>query len=162
MLQLNHRCLIVICFNSLNKNFALHFNFSPNSWIKIMNDSFHLSFELQLFIRVVFFFFDSWKVISYKTLGLLFPRKRFLLCIGRESNSCLSRARRQFYDWTTDAWCNLFWLLEKSFALHSSLFIETSNKIMKTLFHSNWGFEFSWIFRFFSSFWQWTVKLTKN
>ena len=107
MLQLNHRCLIFICFNRLNKNFALHFNFSPSFRIKIMNDSFHLSFELQLFIWVVFFF-ESGTIISYKILRLLFLRNFFLLCIDRESNTGLSCARRQFYHWTTNAWFTLF------------------------------------------------------
>ena len=72
MLQLNHRCLMFNCFNRLNKNFALHFNFSSKFWIKIMNGSFHLSLELQLFTWVVFFFFNSGTVISYKSLRLRF------------------------------------------------------------------------------------------
>ena len=140
MLQLNHRCLILNCFNRLNKNLALHFNFSPNFLIKIMNDSFHLSFELQLFVwGVVFFFFDSWTVISYKSLRLLFPRKTFLLCIGRESNPGLLRGRRQFYHWTTDALFYTILIVLTKFYPSIQFFFETSNKIMKNLFRSNWG-----------------------
>ena len=70
MLQLNHRCLIFF-FNCFNKNFAPHFNFSPNFRIKITNDSFHLSFIIQQFIWVVFLFFgqlNSNKLQKVKTV----------------------------------------------------------------------------------------------
>ena len=101
--------MLDIClFKSFEKNFCLDFIFSPNFRIKIMNDSSHLGFKIRLFIWVVFLFFDSRILISNKNLRLLFPRKFFLLCIGRESNPGLSRGRRQFYHWTTDAWFKLF------------------------------------------------------
>ena len=87
MLQLNHRCLMFNCFNRLKKNFALHFNFSSKFWIKVMNGSFHLSLELQLFTWVVFFFFDSGTVGSWKNLTLRFSRKIFLLsCFAPAGN----------------------------------------------------------------------------
>ena len=62
--------LDVYCFNRLNKNFALHFNFSPNFWIK--NHEWFISFEfwtsaIYLSSFLLFWQLNSNKLQKFKT-----------------------------------------------------------------------------------------------
>ena len=94
-------------FNRFNKVLLFNPIFSSKLWIK----SWKLCFSL---IEVLssaeyfdsFLFFDSETVKNENVQVCAFPAKFFalLLCIGRESKPGLSRGRRQFYHWTTDAW----------------------------------------------------------
>ena len=106
ILPLNQRCLIYSIYR-FNKVLLFNPIFSSKLWTK----SWKLCFSL---IEVLssaeyfdsFLFFDSETVKNENIQVCAFPAKFFalLLCIGRESKPGLSRGRRQFYHWTTDAW----------------------------------------------------------
>ena len=75
--------LDVYCFNRLNKNFALHFNFSPNFWIK--NHEWFISFEFWTSAIYLSSFPLFWKLNSksYKSFSLLISWKNLLFFMGR-------------------------------------------------------------------------------
>ena len=145
ILTLNQRCLI---YNILIVWTKLLFNliFSSNLWTKSWKFCYSL---IEVLNSAEYFgsflFFDSGTVKKCNKFKFALFRQMFCfaVCICRKSNPGLSRGRRQFYHWTIDTWFNCYNRSSKVLLNHPSFSSNRWFKILKTLFHFNWGVEFS-------------------